>query len=172
MGKTKDVKRYNYEIFDYICKLNKTNPNQVHEATGIATATLSEWKKGTYEPKQDKIEKIADHFHISPDWFKEFDLEKIKDSLDKTVKVINNPDMIIESLDNNTAFINRITAYHNKINKKNDNIILDKISQNSEFMENVSYLFALPDDMRQIIFDTIKNTYERYLQKKERASNE
>ena len=31
----------------------------VSKATGISTATLSEWKKGRYQPKLDKLEKIA-----------------------------------------------------------------------------------------------------------------
>lgn len=172
MARTKDVKQYNYAIFDYICKLNKVTPNKVHEATGVATATLSEWKKGTYEPKQDKIEKIADYFHISADYFKEFDLDKVKDSLNQTVMIANNPDIIIESLDKNMGFIKRITAYQEKIQKMSGNIILDKVSQDPEFVEHISYLFALPDDARQVIFDTIKSSYERYLKKKEKASNE
>lgn len=37
---------------------------QVAKDTGIATATLSEWKKGTYTPKADKLAKLAQYFGV------------------------------------------------------------------------------------------------------------
>lgn len=37
---------------------------QVAKDTGIATATLSEWKKGTYTPKVDKLAKLAQYFGV------------------------------------------------------------------------------------------------------------
>lgn len=38
------------------------NDSGVAKATGISTATLSEWKAQKYEPKIDKLIKIADLF--------------------------------------------------------------------------------------------------------------
>lgn len=38
---------------------------RVAQDTGIATATLSEWKKGTYTPKVDKLLAIARLFNVS-----------------------------------------------------------------------------------------------------------
>lgn len=38
---------------------------EVSKNTGVATSTLSEWKKGTYTPKIDKIMKIAKYFGVS-----------------------------------------------------------------------------------------------------------
>ncbi len=45
------------------------NDNQVSEKTGIARSTLSEWKKGIYQPKVDKLIKIANLFEVSLDYF-------------------------------------------------------------------------------------------------------
>lgn len=39
----------------------------VSKATGISTATLSEWKKGRYQPKLDKLEKIAAFLNVHID---------------------------------------------------------------------------------------------------------
>lgn len=57
-----------YENFDYLCKANETKPIQVSRETGISTATLTNWKKGNYTPKQDKLQKIADFFNVSVDY--------------------------------------------------------------------------------------------------------
>ena len=34
----------------------------------MSQPTLSEWKKGTYTPKQDKLQKIADYFGVTLDY--------------------------------------------------------------------------------------------------------
>lgn len=44
---------------------------EVAKQTGISTATLSEWKKGTYQPKIDKIMILAEYFGISVTYFLE-----------------------------------------------------------------------------------------------------
>lgn len=42
---------------------------EVSKQTKISTATLSEWKKGTYQPKIDKIMLLADYFGVSVTYF-------------------------------------------------------------------------------------------------------
>lgn len=42
---------------------------EVFKKTGISTATLSEWKKGTYQPKIDKIKKLAEFFEVPVTYF-------------------------------------------------------------------------------------------------------
>lgn len=42
---------------------------EVFKKTGISTATLSEWKKGTYQPKIDKIKKLAEFFGVPITYF-------------------------------------------------------------------------------------------------------
>lgn len=54
-----------YEIFENLCKQRDVTPYRVGKATGIATSTLTDWKKGKSTPKQDKLIKIAEYFGIS-----------------------------------------------------------------------------------------------------------
>lgn len=53
-----------YEIFERLLLLHGVTSYQVAKATGIATATLSDWKRGRSTPKQDKLQKIADYFDV------------------------------------------------------------------------------------------------------------
>lgn len=54
-----------YSVFEKLCKENGVKPTAVGRATGIASATLTSWKKGEYTPKADKLQKIADYFGVS-----------------------------------------------------------------------------------------------------------
>ena len=54
-----------YETFAELCRINNLKPADVSRATGIATAALTNWKKGNYTPKQDKLYKIANFFNVS-----------------------------------------------------------------------------------------------------------
>lgn len=42
---------------------------EVSQKTGIGTSTLTDWKKGRYTPKLDKIMKICEFFNVSIDEF-------------------------------------------------------------------------------------------------------
>ena len=57
-----------YETFKLLCDQKCVTPAVVSRATGIATSTLTEWKKGRYAPKADKLAKIADYFGVSVDY--------------------------------------------------------------------------------------------------------
>ena len=54
-----------YEIFEQLLLKFGATAYQVAKATGISTATLTNWKKGRYTPKQDKLQKIADYFGVT-----------------------------------------------------------------------------------------------------------
>ena len=54
-----------YEQFDALCKAKGVTAAEVSRQTGIATSTLTNWKKGNYTPKNDKLQKIADYFGVS-----------------------------------------------------------------------------------------------------------
>jgi transcriptional regulator with XRE-family HTH domain len=41
----------------------------ISKATGISPATLSDWKKGLYEPKVDKLKKLAEYFEVPLETF-------------------------------------------------------------------------------------------------------
>ncbi len=58
-----------YQVFEELLKKNGKTAYQVSKATGVSTATLSEWKKGTYTPKVDKLLLIANYFDVPVDIF-------------------------------------------------------------------------------------------------------
>ena len=60
-----------YEKFAELLEQNNVTAYQVAKATGVATATLTEWKKGTYTPKVDKLKAIADYFGVGIEYFLE-----------------------------------------------------------------------------------------------------
>ena len=54
-----------YEIFERLLKEKNLKGADVTRATGIASSTVTDWKKGRYTPKQDKLQKIADFLGVS-----------------------------------------------------------------------------------------------------------
>lgn len=58
-----------YQIFQELCEKHGVRPGTVSRATGIATSTLTSWKKGRYTPKADKLQKIAAYFNVPVDVF-------------------------------------------------------------------------------------------------------
>ena len=63
---------FSYEKFESLCKSRNVTPYHVSSVTGVATSTLSNCKKGTYIPKVDKVQKIADFFDVDPMVFADF----------------------------------------------------------------------------------------------------
>lgn len=51
-----------------LAETNKT-AYQVAKDTGVATSTLTSWKQGVYQPKADKLMKLADYFGKPLDYF-------------------------------------------------------------------------------------------------------
>ena len=60
-----------YEKFEELLRKNDTTPYRVSKATGIATATLSDWKNGRSKPKVDKLKILADYFGVPIEYFLE-----------------------------------------------------------------------------------------------------
>lgn len=63
-----------YEVFESLLALHGVTAYQVAKATGIATATFSDWKRGRSTPKQDKLQKIANYFEVPLSYLLEGDL--------------------------------------------------------------------------------------------------
>ena len=57
-----------YEVFQRLLSEHGITAYKVAKATGITTATLTNWKKGRYTPKQEKLQKIADYFGVTIDY--------------------------------------------------------------------------------------------------------
>lgn len=60
-----------YEKYAVLRKEKGITDYQVWKDTGIATATLSDWKNGISKPKTDKLKKIADYFGVTIEYFLE-----------------------------------------------------------------------------------------------------
>lgn len=57
-----------YERFDKLKESRGVTVYAVSKATGITTTTFTNWKKGKYVPKRDKMQLIADYFNVSVDY--------------------------------------------------------------------------------------------------------
>lgn len=65
----------NYECFARLLKNSGMRASDVVKGTKITHSTLTDWKKGRYTPKIDKIQKIADFFGVPVDYFETGKLE-------------------------------------------------------------------------------------------------
>lgn len=54
-----------YSVYEKLRNERGMTDYQVCQETGIATATLSNWKAGRYTPKVDKLLKIAKLFNVT-----------------------------------------------------------------------------------------------------------
>lgn len=57
-----------YENFQKLLKKNNVTAYKVAKETGLSTSMLTNWKKGRYTPKQDKLQKIAEYFGVTVDY--------------------------------------------------------------------------------------------------------
>lgn len=58
-----------YSAFEKLCKDCNVKPATIARETGILRATFTSWKQGSYSPKLDKLQKIADYFGVPVDYF-------------------------------------------------------------------------------------------------------
>ena len=75
-----------YDIFEQLLQIHGVTPYKVSKNTGVSQSTLSDWKRGISTPKQDKLKKIADYFHVPVSYFYN-DTENIQDSSKKGIKI-------------------------------------------------------------------------------------
>ena len=58
-----------YEIFEKMLKEKGVKVADVCKATGLKQSMMSDWKKGRYTPKTDKLQLIADYFDVPLETF-------------------------------------------------------------------------------------------------------
>jgi transcriptional regulator with XRE-family HTH domain len=80
-----------YEIFEKLMQEKGVTMYRVSKDTGIAQATLIDWKKGRYVPKIDKLQKIADYFGVTVDY--------ILGNEQKEKPLVNNDEELTEYLE-------------------------------------------------------------------------
>lgn len=74
--KDQDIGARMYEKFEGLLKEYGIRAYQVGKGANVSTSTLSEWKRGGYTPKLDKIAAIAKYFSVPIEYFLE-DQEKV-----------------------------------------------------------------------------------------------
>lgn len=60
-----------YKKFQKLLQEHKVTPYRVAKETGISPSTFTAWGAGTYTPKIDKIQKVADYFGVPITYFLE-----------------------------------------------------------------------------------------------------
>lgn len=58
-----------YAIFEQLLEDRNITAYRVSMETGVSTATISQWKRGAYVPKVDKLKRIADYLLVPLDVF-------------------------------------------------------------------------------------------------------
>lgn len=60
-----------YERFKHLLELKGVSAYRVAKETEINPTTFTEWKRGDYTPKRDKLQKIAEYFNVPVTYFYE-----------------------------------------------------------------------------------------------------
>lgn len=58
-----------YEKFAKLLEERDISAYRVSKDTGIASSTFTFWKNGKCKPKIDKLQKLAEYFGVSVDYF-------------------------------------------------------------------------------------------------------
>lgn len=58
-----------YEKFAELLVKNNKTAYMVSKETGIPQSVLSDWKRGRSNPKVDKLQKLANYFGVSIEYF-------------------------------------------------------------------------------------------------------
>lgn len=135
-----------YSVFESLLKQHNYTAKKVSDATGIATSTFTDWKKGRYKPKIDKLERIADFFDVPVSVFLESEeAESVK---------------------------KRVSDWHKALATDDPNLTLYKIYMTDpEFMEYIRILFYLPKERKNFVYDTIRSQNEYSEEDKEKEGS-
>lgn len=68
-----------FSRIDSLLAENGCNDADLAEIAGVGKSTVSGWRSGKYNPKKDKLQKIADHFNVSIEWLTGLDDYRTKD---------------------------------------------------------------------------------------------
>lgn len=73
--------------FKEALEIRKVTPADVSKATGISKSSLSEYLKGEYSPKQDKIFSIGRYLNVDFGWLMGADTDMIPSPIGKPVRI-------------------------------------------------------------------------------------
>lgn len=141
-----------YEYFENLCKSRNIKPADVSRATGIATSTLTNWKKGKYTPKQDKLQLIANYLGTSVDYL----MTGQEPSIDFLYSDENVEFLIeIQKHAQDINFVNRIQKYMDLIESDpklvDDFIEIQKQAQAINFVKRMQkYMNLIKSDQKSV----------------------
>lgn len=92
-----------YKKFEELLKTNGCTAYKVSKATGIPGSTFTEWKKGKYQPKSDKLQKIADYFGVPLGYFYGEE-ENSEANCREAIQFLKGMDMVKYALENSGYF--------------------------------------------------------------------
>ena len=58
-----------YEVFEHLLNEKRVRFSEVSRETGVSYSTFTDWRAGRYNPKREKIEKLAAYFGVPTDIF-------------------------------------------------------------------------------------------------------
>ena len=64
-----------YQKYERLRNQKGVNNSMVCRSIGIRTSVISDWKMGRYQPKVDKLQKLADYFGVDLEYFLEKETE-------------------------------------------------------------------------------------------------
>lgn len=86
-----------YEKVEKLMKMKGVKVADVAKATGISSSVFTDWKKGRYTPKADKLYALAEYFDVPMEYFfdendqLDYYYEKIQERISKYLKGIEKP---------------------------------------------------------------------------------
>lgn len=86
-----------YEKVEKLMKEKGVKVADVAKATGISSSVFTDWKKGRYTPKADKLYALAEYFDVPMEYFfdesdhLDYYYEKIQERISKYLKGIEKP---------------------------------------------------------------------------------
>ena len=129
-----------YAIFEKLCKEHGVTPYRVSKDTGIATATLSDWKTGKSQPKSDKMKILAAYFGVSQDYLETGEESPAAPGVEFVREECKRRGISIAQLEKDLGFSN---GYLNP--KKNNGITYKRAKLIAEYL-NVDINLVLGED--------------------------
>ena len=178
--------RIMYEIFRQLLQERGVSTYRVAVATGIPQSTFTAWKNGTSTPKTDKMQKIADFFHVPIGYLygnsvsMPLDTETIAHDIDSFGKYLKDLGWDVQRVGKKTYELNdgqvsvRISEekYHElevKIRNECEDVILGFLAEslNSRFGKSISLAIAAHDnDTKLCDIGSDEDTFEKEIERK------
>lgn len=134
------------ERIDRLLFENGLNDSELANIAGVSKSTVSGWRSGRFNPKGDKLQKIADHFGVSVEYLMGADNYKTREE-QETMDILFDS----KAQQSHSTELFSVSAGHGRINGDypNDSATLDYDYESGEYVDAVIH----GDSMHPIIMD-------------------